>query len=48
MGLIVRTAGSNKTKNDIEYDLSSLIDNWNKIKESSYEFNCSIINTSRK
>ena len=35
MGLIVRTAGSNKTKNDIEHDLSSLIDNWNKIKESA-------------
>ena len=35
MGLIVRTAGSNKTKNDIEYDLSSLIDNWNKIKETA-------------
>jgi len=35
MGLIVRTAGSNKTKNDIEYDLSSLIDNWNKIKDSA-------------
>ena len=35
MGLIVRTAGSNKTKNDIEYDLSSLIDNWNKIKENA-------------
>ena len=35
MGLIVRTAGSNKTKNDIEYDLSSLIDSWNKIKETA-------------
>ena len=35
MGLIVRTAGSNKTKNDIEYDLHSLIDNWNKIKENA-------------
>ncbi len=35
MGLIVRTAGSNKTKNDIEHDLSSLIDNWNKIKENA-------------
>ena len=35
MGLIVRTAGSNKTKNEIEYDLSSLIDKWNKIKESA-------------
>ena len=35
MGLIVRTAGSNKTKNDIEHDLSGLIDNWNKIKETA-------------
>ena len=35
MGLIVRTAGSNKTKNDIEYDLSSLIESWNKIKETA-------------
>ena len=35
MGLIVRTAGSNKTKNDIEYDLSSLIENWNRIKENA-------------
>ena len=35
MGLIVRTAGSNKTRNDIEYDLSSLIESWNKIKETA-------------
>ena len=35
MGLIVRTAGSNKTKNDIEYDLSSLIDTWNRIKDTA-------------
>ena len=35
MGLIVRTAGSNKTKKDIEYDLSSLIDSWNKIKDTA-------------
>ena len=35
MGLIVRTAGSNKTRNDIEYDLSSLIENWDKIKETA-------------
>ena len=35
MGLIVRTAGSNKTKNDIEFDLSSLIESWNKIKETA-------------
>ena len=35
MGLIVRTAGSNKTKNDIEHDLSSLIDSWDKIKDTA-------------
>ena len=35
MGLIVRTAGSNKTKNDIEYDLSSLVESWNNIKETA-------------
>tara|TARA_A100001015_G_scaffold10080_1_gene12183 strand:- start:588 stop:2348 length:1761 start_codon:yes stop_codon:yes gene_type:complete len=35
MGLIVRTAGSNKTRNDIEYDLSSLIESWDKIKETA-------------
>ncbi len=33
MGLIVRTAGSNKTKNEIEHDLTSLIKTWNQIKE---------------
>ena len=35
MGLIVRTAGSNKTKRDIEYDLSNLIETWDKIKENA-------------
>ena len=33
MGLIVRTAGSNKTKNEIDHDLTTLINVWNKIKE---------------
>ncbi len=33
MGLIVRTAGSNKTKNEIDHDLQSLIKTWNEIKE---------------
>ena len=32
MGLIVRTAGSNKTKNEINHDLDTLINNWNQIK----------------
>ena len=35
MGLIVRTAGSNKTKNEINHDLNSLINTWNQIKESA-------------
>ena len=35
MGLIVRTAGSNKTKNEIEYDLLNLIKTWNDIKENA-------------
>ena len=33
MGLIVRTAGSNKTKNEIDHDLQSLIKTWNGIKD---------------
>ena len=33
MGLIVRTAGSNKTKNEINHDLSTLINSWNQIKD---------------
>ncbi len=32
MGLIVRTAGSNKTKNDIENDLKNSISSWEGIK----------------
>ena len=35
MGLIVRTAGSNKTKNDIDYDLQALLKTWNGIKETA-------------
>ncbi len=35
MGLIVRTAGSNKTKNEINYDLNALISTWNQIKDSA-------------
>ena len=33
MGLIVRTAGSNKTKNEIDHDLNALIKVWNGIKD---------------
>ena len=35
MGLIVRTAGSNKTKNEIDHDLQSLIKTWNSIKDGA-------------
>jgi ribonuclease E len=35
MGLIVRTAGSNKTKNDIDHDLKTLIKTWNEIKDTA-------------
>ena len=35
MGLIVRTAGSNKTKNEIEHDLTTLLNTWNQIKDNA-------------
>ena len=35
MGLIVRTAGSNKTKNEIDHDLQTLIKTWTEIKETA-------------
>ncbi len=35
MGLIVRTAGSNKTKNEIDHDLKTLINAWNEIKSNA-------------
>ena len=37
MGLIVRTAGSNKTKNDIENDLNNSIKSWEGIKNKAME-----------
>ena len=35
MGIIVRTAGLNKTKNEINNDLKNLIISWEKIKENA-------------
>ena len=35
MGIIVRTAGSNKTKNEIESDLKNLVNIWNSIKDNA-------------
>ena len=37
MGLIVRTAGSNKTKNDIENDLKNSITSWEEIKNNAMD-----------
>ena len=35
MGIIVRTAGSNKTKNEINHDLQNLLKVWDSIKETA-------------
>ena len=35
MGIIIRTAGLNKTKNEIEHDLNILTKVWNSIKENA-------------
>ncbi len=35
MGLIVRTAGSNKTKNEINNDLNTLLKTWSQIKDNA-------------
>ena len=35
MGVIIRTAGSNKTKNEINHDLENLLTIWNSIKETA-------------
>ena len=35
MGIIVRTAGSNKTKNEIDNDLKNLIKVWDTIKQNA-------------
>ena len=38
MGLIIRTAGSNKTKNEINHDLENLIKIWEEIKKKCSKF----------
>ena len=37
MGIIIRTDGLNKTKNEIEHDLNSLTKVWNSIKENAMD-----------
>ena len=42
MGVIVRTAGANKTKNEIDKDFQNTIKTWENIKEKSFELECAI------
>ena len=37
MGVIVRTAGANKTKNEIEKDFKNTLKTWENIKEKALE-----------
>ena len=39
MGVIVRTAGANKTKNEIEKDFQNTLKTWEQIKENALESN---------
>ena len=39
MGVIVRTAGANKTKNEIEKDFQSILKTWDTIKDKALESN---------
>ena len=39
MGVIVRTAGANKTKNEIEKDFQNTITTWDQIKSKAVESN---------
>ena len=43
MGLIVRTAGSNKTKNEINHDLTTLINSWDQIRKCFKLYSISLI-----
>ena len=39
MGVIVRTAGANKTKNEIEKDFQNTIKTWDEIKDKALNSN---------
>ena len=39
MGVIVRTAGANKTKNEIEKDFQNTLKTWDEIKDKDVEKN---------
>ncbi len=48
MGLIIRTAGLNKTKNEIKKDYSILNKLWSQIVNETKKSNCSCVNTRRR
>ena len=39
MGVIVRTAGANKTKNEIEKDFQNTLKTWEEIKDKALDSN---------
>ena len=39
MGVIVRTAGSNKTKNELEKDFQNILKTWDEIKDNALNSN---------
>ena len=43
MGVIVRTAGANKTKNEIDKDFQNTLKTWDEIKEKGSRFQCAVI-----
>ena len=48
MGVIVRTAGANKTKNEIEKILKSLLKTWEEIKEKALDSNAPSLSMKRE
>ena len=43
MGVIVRTAGANKTKNEIEKDFQNTLKTWEEIKEKALDSNAPLL-----
>ena len=48
MGVIVRTAGANKTKNEIEKDFQNTLKTWEEIRDKALDSKCSIISLRRR
>ena len=48
MGVIVRTAGAKKTKNEINKDFQNILKTWEEIKKKSFRVKCPIISLRRR